>query len=228
MADTLIDRVPEDARRSLEQRTVRRTFGRGETIWYEGDRADGVHVIDSGHVAVRGMTPDGDEATLAILGPDDVFGEMALLGPDQRRSATIVAVERTQTRHITSSDWDLLRSSHAAVDAMVMEMLAGYVRRLGEHLTEALFVPGPTRVIRHLIRLCASYPASEDGSVVLTLTKQDLADLAGTSRQSVSTMLNSPDLQGCGVELGRGRVVVRDLEALESLEQTLPQSKRDW
>jgi CRP-like cAMP-binding protein len=215
---------------------------RGERLWNEGDVADGVHVVVAGRFAVRAMTSDGDEATLAILGDGDVFGEMALLGPDQRRTASVVALERSRTRWLPLSDWRDLRSRHREIDDFVAQLLAGYVLRLGERLTETLFVPAETRVVRQLVRVCEKYRAGSSPGATVRLTGQELADLAGVSRQTVSNLLGrerssdaaakqqnetARQLAALGVQVeGRGRIHVPDVDGLALLADTLKQSIR--
>ena len=71
---------PADRDRVL-QAGRRRHFARGETLFHYGDRADAVHLLDRGRVAVRVLTPQGDQVILNVLGPGQVFGELALIDP---------------------------------------------------------------------------------------------------------------------------------------------------
>ena len=83
----------------------RRTFARGEVVFHHDDPADTVHLIVSGRFAVRVRTPLGDTAILTVLGPGELFGEVALLGPEQRRTATVEALEAAETRSIFRDDF---------------------------------------------------------------------------------------------------------------------------
>ena len=83
------------AREAVLQAARRRTFSRGEVVFHEGDPADALHLLVSGHLAVKVSTPQGDRATLNVLGPGGHVGELALL-PDagtNDRSATVVALD---------------------------------------------------------------------------------------------------------------------------------------
>src|SRR5688572_23268034 len=102
----LLDDVPEeDVRRLLSVARLRR-FDRGEIVFHEQDPADTLHLIIKGRFVVRSQTPLGDRAILAVLGPGEMFGELALLSEDARRSATVVAVEAGETHCVHRLDFD--------------------------------------------------------------------------------------------------------------------------
>src|SRR5881275_1985424 len=86
------DLPSEEIRRVLAM-ARRRTFGRGEIVFHEGDPADTLHLIAKGRFAVRIRTAVGDRVTVAIRGPGEAFGELALAGREPApRSATVAAL----------------------------------------------------------------------------------------------------------------------------------------
>lgn len=178
----------------------RRTFGKGEVVFHRGDPGDSLHLVVHGRFAVRVMTPLGDVATLGIRGPGESFGEMALVHPESRRSATVQALEPGETRALAYSQIEPLRP---AVDRLLVALLAEDVRRNGDLLLDALYVPAERRVLRRLLEL---------GSPVV-LTQEELAQLAGTSRATVNRVLRDEEKRGT-VELTRGRITVTDPAAL--------------
>jgi CRP-like cAMP-binding protein len=195
----------EDVRRLLAV-ARRRTFHRNEVVFHRGDPGDTLHLIAKGRFAVRFTTQLGDTATLAVMGPGEAFGELALVSSDRHRSATIVALEPAETYSIGSPDVERLRREHPGVNEILIGILAARVRQLNERLVEALFVPAETRVLRRLRDLTQVYG---DGSerVVIPLTQEDIAGLAGTSRATVNRVLRDEERRGT-VELGRGKTVV--------------------
>lgn len=192
----------------------RRTFARGEVVFHHDDPADTVHLIVSGRFAVRVRTPVGDSAILTVLGPGELFGEVALLGPEQRRSATVEALEAAETRSIFRDDFHALRANHPGVSDVLIAILVGEVTRLSRHLLEALYVSSDKRVLRRLIELSALYGAADATEVTIPLRQDDLAGLAGTSRATVNRVLRQEEERGT-VALERGKVIVRDRAALE-------------
>ena len=205
----LLQGVPEADVQRLLSIARRRRFSRGEVVFHQEDPADTLHLVDKGRFAVRVQTSLGDTAILAVLGPGEMFGELALLGDEEaRRSATVAALEPSETRSVHRLDFERLRSEQPETSSVLIAILSGQVRRLSRHLLEALYVPADRRVLRRLLEVAEVY---DDG--VVPLTQEDLADLAGTSRAPVNRVLREEEARGT-VRLGRGRTTVLDAEAL--------------
>ena len=152
-----------------------------------------------------------------MFGVGESFGELALLAADERRTATIVALEAVETLTLRREAFQVLRERHPALDRGLVELLARRVRRLSAHLTEALYVPVEARVVRRLLALCREYGGADSGPggrpVRVPLTQTELAELAGATRPTVNRVLRS--LQDEGVlTLARGRIEVQDRAAL--------------
>lgn len=92
----LLQVLPAEGRRQVLSAARRRRFRRNEVVFHVGDPGDTLHLIVSGHVAVRVTTPLGDCATVAVLGPGACFGELSLLSPAPR-SATVAALDALET-----------------------------------------------------------------------------------------------------------------------------------
>jgi CRP-like cAMP-binding protein len=189
----------------------RRTFGRGEVVFHEGDPADSLHLISKGRFAVRVTTPLGETAMLAIRGPGEAFGELALVS-DAPRSATVAALEAAETHSIYRREFDELRREHPFVNRVLVAVLAVEVRRMNELIVEAFYVGAEQRVLRRLRDLAAVYGDDSD-AVTIPLTQEDLAGLAGTSRATVNRALREEESRGT-VKLGRGKTTVLDLDEL--------------
>lgn len=210
---SLLDLLAEDDRRRLLATARRRKFKRNEVVFHEGDLGESLHILVRGHVAIRTTTPLGDVATLTVVGPGESFGEQALLNPDSRRTASAVAIEGAETQSITGDQFEDLRRQHPAVDRFLVQVMAAQVRRLSEHLLEALYVPAENRVLRRVISLARSY--GEDGRPgVVPLTQDDIASLAGTTRPTANRVLRGAEDDGL-LAVSRGRVEVLDPEGLE-------------
>jgi len=207
----LLDGLPEEEVQRVLSMARRRRFGRQEVVFHRGDPADTLHLIAKGRFAVRVVTPLGDTAVFAVLGPGEIFGELALLSDDAQRTTTVAALEPGETLSIHRVDFDGLRSRHPESARVVVSILAGQVRRLSEQLVEALYVPADRRVLRRLLELAALY--GSDHEVVVPLTQEDIAGMAGTSRATTNKVLREAE-ERSEVRLGRGRTVVVDAAAL--------------
>jgi CRP/FNR family transcriptional regulator, cyclic AMP receptor protein len=205
----LLQEVPAEQVRELLQIARRRRFSRNEVVFHRDDPGDSLHLISKGRFAVRVMTPLGDTATIAVRGPGDSFGEMALVG-GMRRSATVAALEDSETFSIYEREFAQLRREHPAVSEVLVRFLVNEVRMLNERLLEALYVPVERRVLRRLAELAELYPAV-DGVSEITMTQEMIAELAGSSRPTVNGILREEAERGT-IELARGRLRILDLD----------------
>jgi CRP-like cAMP-binding protein len=208
----LLADLPEGDVRELLAIARRRTFGKGEVVFHRDDPAESLHLIVRGRFAARLITPLGDSVLLDVLGPGQSFGELALLLPGSRRSATVSALEEGETRSVFRDDFERLKRRHPGVKDVLLRLLADELRRSSDRIVEAHYVDAETRVRRRLAELCETY-ASGAGPIVVPLTQEDLAAMAGTSRATVNRVLRDEEKRGA-VALARGRATVLDLEAL--------------
>lgn len=209
----LLSTLSDEDRRRVLSTARRRRYGRREILFHEGDPGDTLHLVDSGRVAARITTPLGDVATLAVLGPGDVMGELALVGGGGRRSATAMALEKTETLALHRDEFEELRRSHPSVQALLVAALAAQVHRLSGLLVEALYVPADKRVTRRLVDLCEVYADGSSGGVEIAVTQEDLASLAGTSRATANRVVGELEQAGA-LAVSRGRVTVVDAAVL--------------
>ena len=208
----LLADVPPEEVRMLLQVARRRRFAKREVVFHRDDPADSLHLIHTGRFAVRIMTPLGDIATIAVRGPGETFGEIALVSGNDRRTATVSALEEAETHAVYRSDFDRLRKQHPQITDVLITSFAHAIRALDERLLEALYVPAERRVLRRLAELEQMYSTGTSATTV-PLTQELLAELAGTSRATVNRVLNEEQEHGT-VELRRGKTIVRDSIAL--------------
>ena len=203
----ILEGLPEEEARRLLSRTRRRRFARGETLFHEGDPGTTVHLVAKGRIAVRVTTPMGEVATVELVLPGDVVGELALLSAEGLRGASAVALEPTETLALDKETFIALRRDDPLVSDFLVQLLAARVRRLTHRLLEALYLPADVRLLRRLLELADVY------GDVIPLIQEDLAGLAGTTRATVNRVLRRELARGT-LELTRGRVTVIDRESL--------------
>jgi len=208
----LLADVPDEALHALLTIARRRTFARGEIVFHRGDPADSLNLIRKGRFSVRIGTPLGDTAMLSVRGPGDAFGELALLGHEPLRSATVSALEAAETSSIHRDDFERLRHEHPTVNDVLVGILTDRLRRLSDQLVEAYYVPADRRVLRRVCELAELYGTGGE-EVVVPLTQEEIAELAGTSRATVNRVLREAERRG-SVELLRGRTAILDLAEL--------------
>jgi len=205
--------MPQDLQRVADV-AVPRSFAPGHVIFREGDASDTCYVVRSGHArAVRGSA-DGRQITLAHFGPGDIFGELAMFD-DERRSATVETLDAVAAIAILGPDMRRLLREHPDLAAKLVIGLGRRLREANERLARQSFQTVQSRVaivLGHLVAQAQAEGAGDD-DVLVRVTQSDIAQLAGSSRESASRFLAVLERAGI-LEQGRGRVVVHDPAAL--------------
>ena len=198
------------------QVAVPRSFPRETRVFHEGDPGDACYIIRTGSCRVTREHPDGRAITLANLGPGSIFGELAMLDGESR-SASVEATEDTELLALPARDVRALIRRHPEMAEKLVVALTRRLREANERITRQSFQTVPSRVAGVLNQLLAEgelTPQMRDG-VTIRLRQSDLAQLAGTSRESVSRFLATLERAGV-VRVGRAKVTVIEPERLSA------------
>lgn len=215
----LLQRVPVFAAlrdgelRHLAEVAVPRRFETGEVVFREGDESNTCYIVRSGRARAT-REHNGRSITLANFGPGDIFGELALFD-NERRSATIEAVETTEAIAILGGDMRRLLRQHPDISVKLLSALGRRLRETNERLARQSFQTVQSRVAGVLLQFvtAARGEGRGDGDVLITSTQADLAQLAGSSRESASRFLAVLERAGI-ITQGRGKLTVHDPQAL--------------
>ncbi len=205
---------PDDLER-IAQLAVPRSFEPGQAVFREGDQSDTCYVVREGHARAIRTHGDGRTITLATFGPGDIFGELAMF-EDERRSATVEAIEPTSVVGVLGPDMRRLMSEHPEIAMRLVIALGRRLREMNERLSRQSFQTVQSRVAVVLSALVEQEVVDGKGpaDVLVTATQADLAQLAGSSRESASRFLAVLERAGV-ISQGRGRLVVHDPRALQ-------------
>jgi CRP/FNR family transcriptional regulator, cyclic AMP receptor protein len=199
---------------ALYARGVVRRFPRGTALFHERQNSDRVLVLLSGCVKLSCLSDDGKEVVLAIRGPGDLLGELSAID-DEPRSATGTALEPVEALTLATSDFRSFLTANPRVGLTIMSMLSRRLRDADRKRVEFAADDTMTRVASRIVELSERFgeEASEEVSIDLPISQEELAGWTGCSRDSVVKALQS--MRGLGwIETQRKRIVVRDIEAL--------------
>ena len=211
----LFTAADDDAIESLVRVLRVRRFRRGETIFHQGDPGDALFVVATGSVKVVLPSDEGAEpAIVAILGPGEFFGELAILD-GAPHSATIVAVEATETLVLHRDAFLSLIDTDPGLRRALLASLATEIRRLTGHVEDLHFLDLPARLASRIVGLATTAPSGDNGEIRIAwpYTQSELAGMIGGSRQSVNRLLADLTDQGL-VRLERDQLVVLDGDRL--------------
>jgi CRP/FNR family transcriptional regulator, cyclic AMP receptor protein len=209
----LLSRVPlfsELSRNELERISrvsVARSFPAGVRVFHEGDHSDACYLVRKGDLRVTREHPDGRAIALATLGPGDLFGELAMLD-GEARSASVETLTDSELLALPAADVRRLLADHPGISVKLIAALTKRLRETNERVARQSFQTVPSRVAGVLTQLIAEESATVGRQgITIRMTQADLAQLAGTSRESVSRFLATLERAGV-VRVGRGRVTV--------------------
>ena len=202
----------EAGHKALLQRCPRRRFATGAFVFHAGEAGDSLHIIRKGRVAVLAPQSLGDMRTLAILGVNDTFGELAILLEGHQRTATVQAIEPTETQVLSRSQVEELRASSGAIDRFLVELLAYRVDRLTGQLTELAAVPAPERVYRRIVDLAKIFGANRPGGRI-PVTQAQIASMAGVGLRITNRVITEAGREEL-LETGWRHLTIRNLPEL--------------
>ncbi len=190
-------------------------FAAEQIVFRENDTSSACYFIRSGHACALREHADGRVITLARFGPGDIFGELAMLH-DERRSATVQAVDEMEAISVLGPDMRRLLGEHPEIAIKLIVALGHKLRETNERVAGLSFQTVQSRVARVLSQLvqAAQSEGAGDHDVVITSTQAELARLAGSSRESASRFIAVLERAGI-ISQGRGRLTIHDPAALD-------------
>lgn len=207
--------LPEDDIERVAEVSVPRRFEAGEIVFREGDDSDTCYIVRSGRARAMRAHSDGRSITLANFGPGDIFGELAIFD-NERRSATVDTLEETEVTAILGGDMRRMMREQPEIAVKLLAALARRLRETNERLTRQSFQTVQSRVAATLAEFVRAQRGDddEDRDVLITTTQAQLAQLAGSSRESASRFMAELERAGI-ITQGRGRLIVHDVDALD-------------
>ena len=191
-----------------------RRFPKRHTIFLEGEKGNYVVLIVSGIIKISRSSSDGRVKTLALLRPRDFFGEMALFLPGHERSATAEALTDCRVITIDQTDFEKLLKDVPGISLRIIQTLAHRLQSANRQIKTLALGDSQSKLADLLLWLKDEFPGTAGTGPMIPLTHQELADLAGLSRETTTRLLNTFEQQGV-VSLKSRQVHLADLEKLK-------------
>ena len=191
-----------------------RRYAKDDVIFHADESGDVFCLIREGQVKVTMISPEGKEIILAILGPGDFFGEMALLD-DEPRSATVVATEPLDLVTIWRSDFLQILAENFSITRKVLAEISRRLRSASNRIESLATMDVYGRLARFFLDLAREQgQVLENGYVAVTRpTHQSIANMIGTSRETVSRLIH--DLMRQNLLLSEGKTIYLRRTALD-------------
>jgi CRP/FNR family cyclic AMP-dependent transcriptional regulator len=171
----------------INDQMIKRVFPRNTTVLYEDEETDALYIIRKGKVKITKRSANGKEAIIAVLSPGDYFGEMALID-EGHRSSNVVTKEKCEISFIRRRDIYPLRMRNPQ---FTMNLMRGLSRRLREASSKIACL-AMEDVYGRIAQLLCESAVEKDGVPVIEekLSRQEIADRVGSSREMASRIFN--------------------------------------
>lgn len=207
---------PESLAR-LAEKVEMREIRRRDVIYLPGDRGDSLFFVNGGRVKISKVTRDGKALTLSYCGPSELFGESCLVAGEPR-SEMAEAMENAMVTEIERTDFDMLLQQHAQLGRAMTKLLAKRRRELENKLETLVFRDVTSKLAELLLQLADQYGVEDSRGtlVALKITHQELANLIGSTRETVSLTLSQFKKKSLICTEGR-KVIISDSVSLRAL-----------
>ena len=201
----------------LERQTQFWEVKKGQTIYFPGDVADALFMLKSGKIKVSRFSADGKEIIIIILGPGEIFGELALSGQEKREDIAR-ATEDTILCSMRVDQFENMMVNNPKFHLEITKLIGARLSRFERRMERLIFKSAEQRIGSFLRDLAEEHGrailySSEEKEIRFTLTHQEIAQLTATSRQTVTTVLGKLESGGI-IGYDRHRILVKKLSQL--------------
>ena len=190
------------------------TLKRGATIFSKGDPGNSLIAVISGTVKISISSPDGRNAILNLIGPGEIFGEVAVLD-GQARTADAIANSNCEIFVINRREFLPFVKSQPALAMKFIELLCTRLRWTSDQVEQVILQDLPGRLASALIRLTERHKATQGGRAI-AITQQEISEMVGMSRESINKQLRAWASRNL-VRLEHGAIVVLDAGPLQEI-----------
>ena len=171
----------------ISDKMISRTFDSGSYIFLEDSDGEQCFFVVEGSVKVTRLSKDGKEVILAMMGIGDFFGEMSLLD-GRSRSANIISLEKTEVLTLNREDFLEVLQNYPNIAIQLIKEMALRLRKSDRHIVSLSLSDAEKRIALCIIRFADEKGTIKNGKVNIKKIpiQQDIANMAGTSRETVS------------------------------------------
>ncbi len=220
---SVFQNATENDLKLISQHAIERSVEDGEFFFFQGDPAEYFYVLISGRAKLMQTTTTGQQVNLRTISEWQMFGALGAVRENATYPATAQAMENSTALAVKSDYLKELMQTRPYLSVELMKLMTSYIQEMQERYRELATEKVERRIARVLLRLTAQMGVkTADGSIELTFTRQDLAEMSGTTLYTVSRVLSEWERQGL-VEAGRERVLIRKPHGVVAIAEELNQ-----
>lgn len=207
------------------QNSILRTIEDGEFFFFQGDPALYFYILVSGHAKLLQSNPAGQQVNLRTINEWQMFGALGAVRPNAVYPATAQALEPSTALAIESSFLHNMLEDRPYLNFSLMQLMTTYIQEMQERYRELATERVERRIALTILRLASQIgvrPSSDETTVEISLSRQDMAEASGTTIFTVSRVLAEWERQGL-VKAGRERVLIKNPHGLVQISEGLDQ-----
>lgn len=208
----LFAEMTEEELSEIHQLLEIRTYPDGKTLFFQGDRGEGVYFLKKGKIKAIKSSPDGSEQILEILQPGDVFGEVVLFGIEEY-PATTVAIGEVEVSFLSIANFRNYFNENPQIGWGMLRVMALKLKRAQHKIKNLGLRDTKGRVATLLIDLLYEFGDSQE-EIKLDINRQEMASFIGTTRETVSRTLSEFKNEGL-IDIEGNKIYIRDIKGLK-------------
>ena len=217
----LFDNIPRSVLEEVSNFTTLRTRPKNSYVYHPGDLSEVLFILKEGRIKIGNYSDDGREVIKTIVQPGELFGEMGLAGEVKRNEFALTMKEECSFYMIYVADLKQVMQNNSELSLRLIARIGTRIRRTESRLESIIFKDSRTRVVEFIKDMVDKVGRVYGDEVLLEhfLTHQDIANLTGTSRQFVTSVLNELKRDKI-IKFDRNTILVSDTKGLAELTST--------
>ncbi|MEM6522984.1 MAG: Crp/Fnr family transcriptional regulator [Bacteroidota bacterium] len=202
--------------KTMEERHSFNYFKKNEFVYFTNQKAKNIYMIANGRIKIGHYNDEGKEVVKAILGEGEIFGELILTGEEVRTDFAQAMDDNTTVCPVSLEDMQALMVDNKELSFKIYKLIGLRIKKLERKIESLVFKDARTRIIEFL-KDAAAWKGKKVGfetMIPTKLTHKDIANLTGTSRQTVTTILNELKESNL-IYFDRRKILIRDLQELK-------------
>ncbi len=209
----LLDTLSPNEREDISHKSVMKQPDKKELIHFSDDAANKIYFVKAGKVKISKYSEGGQEIILAILGPGEIFGELAITGHSSGDEVAEI-MEDAVICEINTNDIYKMLETNPQFNLQITKLIGFKLKKIQNRFESLCFRSAPDRIKEFIKELAAEHgeKTGKEGEIAvkLNLTHEDIAKLTATTRQTVTSVFNELEKQGV-IEYSRKQILIKNI-----------------
>ena len=215
----ILESVDEQTMKKLNDLTTMSTIKSQQPIYFPDEPSSSLFFLKEGRVKISRISPEGKEIILDVIGPGELFGELALVDRKSDRDELAVALDDVLICTMRVEDFETMMKKNSDLNMRITKWMGLRLRKFEERIPDLMFKDVYKRIVGFLNKYAQDFGKIKGGVITIkpALSHQDIGYLTGCARQTVTSILNKLREEGL-IDFDRKQLLINDYKKLKSLE----------